>query len=288
MPCRHHPLGADNARRVKNSDGSVSLRCAECARAAERAYRQKRRQERGLFPARPYHRRDRGKPEPRTPRRIKLECNQGHPLSGSNVKIVRNSDGTSKRRCVTCERVSNREYQRRQRAKSPRAPVKSFADILAQSTRIEGDCQLWTAKLDKGHPTLCQHKRYTRVRKILYVARYGFLKHRSDTAVTCGNVLCVNEAHIAGMQRELRAHKARIGERIMQCWDEILRYAHRHSGKLCDAENIALAAVAATYERLLSSGPQIENLIGFLCAAVRNAIVDQARRVKLAPMTTLT
>ncbi len=285
--CRKgHPLQGDNKITIRNPNGTTSVRCLRCQRDNVRAYQARQRQKRGLPPEpRPYRRREREKPDPRPPRpprRIKTQCAQGHPLSGSNVKIVRNADGTSKRRCVTCERASHREYQRRQRAKALRPPVKSFADKLALSIRPEGDCHIWTARLDKGHPTICRRKRYTRVRKLLYVARFGPLKYVRDTAPTCGNKLCVNEAHIIGIQRELRL----IGARIMCSWDEIQRYARRQARDQYDSDDIAMAAVAATYEQL-QRGAQIENVVGFMRSAVRNAIIDQARRFKLAPMTAL-
>jgi RNA polymerase sigma factor (sigma-70 family) len=213
-------------------------------------------------------------------------CKQGHPLSGENVKIIRNANGTTKQRCVKCERHSNREYQRRERAKSPKARPQTLAEKIASSYDIAGDCHIWNGKLDKGHPTISHRKRYTRVRKLMYVARYGALKYVSDTAVTCGQPLCVNPAHIAGMQRELRLARAQIGARIMTCWDEIVRYARQRTHGKFDSDDIAQAAVAATYERL-ESGARIDNVIGFMRAAVRNAIIDQARRFTIAPMIAL-
>jgi len=287
---KRHPLQGDNKRVIRHSDGTTSVCCRECARARVRAYQQRQRQKLGLPPPRPYRRREvkpADAPRPaRWTRKKKTVCKHGHPLSGENVKIIRNSNGTTKQRCVKCERNSSREYQRRERAKSPKARPQTLAEKIANSYDIAGDCHIWNAKLDKGHPTISQRKRYTRVRKLMYVARYGALKHVSDTAVTCGQPLCVNPAHIAGMQRELRLARDQIGARIMTCWEEIVRYARQRTHGKFDPDDIALAAVAATYERL-QSGTEIDNLIGFMCKAVRNAIIDQARRFTIAPMTAL-
>src|SRR4051812_18977148 len=247
-----HPLSDANVRLIRNPNGTTRRRCLTCERASVRAYQLRQRHKRGLPPPRPYRRKTSEPQKTKPPRapRIKQQCKQGHPLSGSNVKLIANSNGTTKRRCVECKRAASREYQRRLRAKRPAAPpVRTFAQKLTDDTQAEGECLIWQGKLDKGQPTLFDEGKYTRVRKALYEHRYGAIKHPGDTAVTCGHELCVNEAHIEGVQRELQAQaqraaqaaRAQIGSRVMQCYDGALRYARYRAGDL-DAEDIAMTA----------------------------------------------
>lgn len=301
-----HPLCSATVRLVSNPNGTTYVRCLECERAATRAYQLRRRQKLGLPPPRPYRRKtsDPPQPKPARVRPLKEKCDHGHPLSGNNVKLIKNSDGTTKRRCLTCERTSTREYQRRQRAKTPPVPVRTFAQKITDYTKDHGECHIWIGKLDKGHPSLFHDGKYTRVRKALYEYRYGAIKHTGDTAVTCGHELCVNEAHIVGMQRELRAQaqleaqaaraqaqreaqaaRVRLGSRVMQHWNEILRYAQQRAGDL-DAEDIAGAAVTATYDKL-QAGKEITDTLAFMRTTVRNSIIDRIRQIKQAPMLQL-
>src|SRR4051794_16480908 len=97
----------------------------------------------------------------------KDHCKQGHPFTADNVKIIRNTNGTTKRRCLICHRTSCREYQRRQQAKKPAISIQSFADKVGERTSSKGDCLIWTGQLQRGRPVLFHGGKYHHVRKVL-------------------------------------------------------------------------------------------------------------------------
>lgn len=223
----------------------------------------------------------------------KDKCKRGHPLTPDNVRIIRNANGTSKRRCVTCGRATNREYQRRLRQKShPASPsIKTFADKLAEQIRIEGECRLWTGQLQKQHPVIIYNGKYRSVRKILYELKFGAVKRRTDTSTTCGHATCVFESHFRGAQARDREAQLKerneFGERIMRLWPDMLAFTYRRCEGICDAEDVLMDTVAAIYSKL-SAGREVANLPAFMKAAVKRRIIDRLRHREIAALVQLT
>lgn len=232
-------------------------------------------------------------------------CKIGHPLTGNNVLWVKRPGGNHSRTCRMCRHQYERQLRAEARGKQPPTPRRrvgvSLTEKIIDRSVVRGDCRVWTGPVSYGMPQLRHEGVLLSVRPHLYERKNGAVPWSTIVKTTCGNDLCIAEAHWALGSRNARAILARTGPEnvakarasqiarqqqsamrqnaataLMAHLPRLVKWIQTQWYSAPDPENVAMDALMAAYELSTNQDPP-KDMWAFLMRSARNRLIDDHR-----------